>query len=181
MNGAMIDKNIAKKYAQAFIAVFPKSFGFNDIKKVDVACDFLQAHKRTLFFLQLPQFNQNRRRSMVADLVDYFSLPYDFSAVILLLINHNRSFYIPDTLRWITQLYKNSLNCTEFSIQTTQEIDDHDIDSIKKFLSHITHKKIIGVPLINTKLIAGVRLQSNEYLWEYSIRKHIRAVQGLKR
>ena len=181
MSRIIIDKNIAKKYAQAFITVFPKSFTFNDIKKIEVARDFLQTHKRTLFFLQLPQFNQNRRRSMVADLVDYFSLPHDFAVIIMLLIYHNRSFYIPDVLRWITQLYKDRLNCIEFSIQTAQEIDDQYVELIKKFLSHLTHKKIIGTPLINTQLIAGLRLQSNEYRWEYSIRKHIKAVQELKR
>lgn len=181
MNGTPVDKNIAKKYAQAFINVFPKAFGFGDLKKIEAAQFFLQTHKRTLFFLQLPQFDQERKNSMVADLIDYFSLPQGFTAIILLLIEHNRSFYIPDVLLWITKLYKDQINSAEFSIQTAQPVDDKQIESIKQFLSHLTHKKIIGVPSINTSLIAGLRLQSNDHLWEYSIRKHIKALQALKR
>lgn len=181
MNGTPIDKNIAKKYAQAFLNVFPKAFGFGDLKKIDAAQFFLQTHKRTLFFLQLPQFDQERKKSMVADLIDYFSLPHNFATIIFLLIQHNRSFYIPDVLLWITRLYKDQINSAEFSIQTAQEINDTQLESIKKFLSHLTHKKIIGVPSINTSLIAGLRLQGNEYLWEYSIRKQIKALQNLRK
>lgn len=181
MSQSMVDKNIAKKYAQAFISVFPKAFVFSDIKHIEIAQKFLQTHKKTLFFLQLPQFDYGRRKSMVIDLIDYFSLPQDFISVILLLIEHNRSFYIPDVLRWITKIYKDHLNSVEFSIQTPQEVDKNYIESIKQFLAHLTNKKIIGIPSINPYLIAGLRLQSNEHLWEYSIRKHIKALQQLKR
>src|SRR5687768_10437802 len=120
MNGTPVDKNIAKKYAQAFISVFPKAIILNDVQKIETAQKFLQTHKRTLFFLQLPQFDQERRKSMIADLIDYFSLPYDFATLLLLLIEHNRSFYIPEVLSWITQLYKDHINSIEFSIQTPQ-------------------------------------------------------------
>ena len=76
MNGTPVDKNVAKKYAHAFMAVFPQAILFNDIRKIDAAQKFLQTHKRTLFFLQLPQFDEERKKSMVADLIDYFSLPH---------------------------------------------------------------------------------------------------------
>jgi ATP synthase F1 delta subunit len=179
MNGS--NKDIAKKYAQAFMSVSPKAVAFNDVKKIETAQNFLQTHKRILFFLQLPQFDQERKKSMVADVIEYFSLPHDFSFIFSLLIEHNRSFYIPDVLFWIAQLYKNHINSTEFSIITPQEIEDKQIESIKQFLGHLLNKKIIGIPSIDTSLIAGVRLQSNEHLWEYSIRKHIKALQALKR
>lgn len=181
MNGAPVDKNAAKKYAQAFMNVFPKAFGFNDVKKIEAAQFFLQTHKRTLFFLQLPQFDQERKNSMVADLIHYFSLPHDFATIILLLIEHNRSFYIPEVLSWITQLYKEQINSMEFSIKTADEIDDKQLEVMKQFLGRLTHKKIIGTPSLDPSLIAGLRLQSNEYLWEYSIRKQIHALQALRK
>ncbi len=181
MNNTAVNKDVAKKYAQAFLAIFPKTFTFSDVKKIEAAYEFLQTHKRTLFFLQLPQFDQERRKSMVADLIDYFSLSDSLATIILLLIEHNRAFYIPTVFLWITRLYKQQINSTEFSIITTQEINDQQIESIKQFLGRLVNKKIIGTPSIDTSLIAGLRLQSNEYLWEYSIRKHINALQALKR
>lgn len=173
--------NIAKKYAQAFINIFPKAISFNDLKKIEAAQSFLQTHKRTLFFLQLPQFDQERKKSMVVDLIDYFSLPQDLVDLICLLIEHNRSFLIPEALVWITLIYKERINSVTFSVQSAHEIDTHQLESIKHFLSYLTHKKIIAVPSLNTSLIAGLRLQSNEHLWEYSVRKQIKAVQALRK
>lgn len=181
MNDKNINKDIAKKYAQAFMNIFPKSCSFNDLKKIENAQSFLQTHKRTLFFLQLPQFDHERKKSMVADLIDYFSLPHDLAVLMCLLIEHNRSFYIPEVLLWITLIYKDQINSVTFSIQSAHELDNQQLESIKQFLSYLTHKKIIAVPLINTSLIAGLRLQSNEYLWEYSVRKQIKAVQALRK
>lgn len=180
MNG-QINKNIAKKYAHAFMNIFPKACTFNDLKKIEIAQSFLQGHKRTLFFLQLPQFDHERKKSMVADLIDYFSLPQELAGLLHLLIQHNRSFYIPDALWWIAQLYKDQINSIEFSIKTAHEIDEQQINSIKQFLSYLTHKKIIAVSSIDTSLIAGLRLQSNEHLWEYSVRKQIKTLQALQK
>ncbi len=181
MKRTPIDKIVAQKYAKAFMGVFPKSFSLNDVKKIETAQFFLQTHKRTLFFLQLPQFTAERKKSMVADLIDYFSLPHDFAALILLLIHHDRSYYIPDVLLCLTELYKQQINSLEFSIQSAQPLSENKIESIKQFLGRLLTKKIIGIPSIDTSLIAGLRLQSNDYLWEYSIRKQMRALQLLKR
>lgn len=181
MNATPVNKNIAKKYAQAFMSVYPKAFAFNDIKKIESARTFLQNHKRTLFFLQLPQFDTERKKSMIADLVDYFSLPHSFSAIILMLIQHNRTSYIPSVFYWIIQLYYTQINAVAFSITSAHELNSDQVDSMEKFLEQSLHKKIIGTPLVNKSLIAGVRLQSNDYLWEYSVRKQIRNLKTLQK
>ena len=181
MNAPFIDKDLAKKYAQAFMAIFSKVIVLSDLKKIEVAQKFLQTHKRTLFFLQLPQFDQERRQSMVADLVDYFSLPTTFADIILLLIKHNRSFYIPEVLSWILTLYKEQIGIVEFSVKTAINIDEMQMGTMEQFLERMIGKKIKGALSLDSSLIAGVRLQSDNYLWEYSVRKQIRSVQTLKR
>ena len=64
MNYTPIDRNISQKYAQAFMAIFPKAITFADIGKINIAQKFfLNSIKQTLFFLQLPQFNQETKKS----------------------------------------------------------------------------------------------------------------------
>ena len=180
MKGVAIDKNIAMKYAKAFMAVFPKTIVSNIMKNLEHAQIFLQRHKRTLFFLQLPQFDDERRKSMVADLIGYFALPEDLAHMVLLLIKHNRSYHLPDVLACIAELYKERMNYKEFSIESAHDMSTQQIESIKQFLESKLNKKIIGVPSIDTSLIAGLRLQSNDYLWEYSIRKQLKTLRSLK-
>ena len=181
MNYTPVDRNVSQKYAQAFMAVFPKSCTFADMGKINIAQKFLQTRKQTLLFLQLPQFDQERKKSMVADLISHFSLPHQLSTVMLLLIAHNRSFYIPDVLLCITQLYKEQTNSIEFSLKSAQSLNEKQIESIKQFLGKLLNKNIIARSSIDTSLIAGLRLQSNDYLWEYSVRKHIQTLRALER
>jgi F-type H+-transporting ATPase subunit delta len=181
VNHTPVNKNIAKKYAQAFMAVFPKSLTFADMGKIEIAQKFLRAHKHILLFLQLPQFDHERKKSMVADLIGHFSLPDQLSAIILLLITRNRSFYIPDVLTSINELYKKQTNCIEFSLKSAHNLNSTHIESIRQFLKRLLDKNIITTSSIDTSLIAGIRLQSNDYLWEYSIRKHIQTLHALEK
>lgn len=181
MNFVPVDKNIAKKYAQAFMTVFPKSLTLIDISAIETAEKFLQKNKKTLFFLQLPQFDEQRRESMIADLIGYFSLPHKLTKLLLLLIAHNRSFYIPDVLWFIIELYKEQTNSVNFSIKSAHSLNQKQIESIKQFLGRLTGKNIIATPIIDTSLIAGLRLQSNNNLWEYSVRKQIQALRALQK
>ncbi|HSC25271.1 MAG TPA: F0F1 ATP synthase subunit delta [Candidatus Babeliales bacterium] len=180
MNHTYVDKDIAKKYATAFIKVFFTSITFADINRIEKAQKFLQTHKRTLFFLQLPQFDHKIREAMVADLVNYFSLPMQLSTIILLLIDHNRSYYIPEVLSFIIILYREQTGSIQFVCTSSQVLNEEQIESIKKFLERYIHKNITCVQSINPSLIAGIRLQSNNYLWEHSVYKHIQALYSLK-
>ena len=181
MNNTPISRTTANKYAKAFMAVFPKKLTLADVGKITIAQKFLQSHKQILLFLQLPQFDQERKKSMVADLIGHFSLPDHFSKIILLLIEHNRSFYIPAVLSCIAQLYKNQTNSVDFSLKSAQNLSEKQIESIKQFLGKLLDKNIISTVSIDPSLIAGLRLQSNDHLWEYSVRKHIQSLQKLER
>ncbi len=181
INNVPINKNTAKKYACAFMTVFPKILTLNDINKIKIAQTFLQTHKRTLFFLQLPQFDHNRKQSMISDLVGYFSLPVIFTKLLELLIKHNRSFYIPDVFFFIIEIYKEQTHSIDFSLQSSHALDHEQIESIKQFLGQRIGKNIIATPIINKSLIAGLRLQSNTIMWEYSVRKQINALHELKK
>jgi ATP synthase F1 delta subunit len=176
-----IDRNISQKYAKAFMALFPKSVTFADIGKIKIAQQFLQKHKQALLFLQLPQFNHTTKKSMIADLISHFSLPEQLSAIMLLLVKHNRSFYIPDVLFCINQLYKQQTNSMIFSFKSAHTLGEQQIDTIKRFLEKLVHKNIIAEPSLDRSLIAGLRLQSNEYLWEYSVRKHLQSLHELEK
>jgi F-type H+-transporting ATPase subunit delta len=181
VNYTPIDRNIAKKYAKAFMAVFPRACTLADMGKISIAQKFLQTHKQTLLFLQLPQFDQDRKKSMIADLISHFSLPEQLSTIMFLLITHNRSFYIPDVLLCITQLYKEQTNSIEFSLKSTQILNEKQVESIKQFLGRLLNKNIIATSSLDASLIAGLRLQSNDYLWEYSVRKHMQTLLALEK
>jgi F-type H+-transporting ATPase subunit delta len=181
VNYTPIDRNISQKYAKAFMTIFPKAITLADTGKMKIAQQFLQTHKQILLFLQLPQFNQEKKQSMIADLISHFSLPEQLSTIMLLLIKHNRSFYIPDVLLCINQLYKQHTNSMCFALKSAHALHAQQIEVIKRFLEKLIHKNIIAEPSVDRSLIAGLRLQSNEYVWEYSVRKQIQTLHELEK
>ena len=181
MNYTSVDISTAKKYAQAFVRVFSQKITFSDCVKIEHAQKILSVRRRILFFLQLPQLDTIARTSMIEDLVDYFLLPHQFLSLFLLLIAHNRSFYIPYVLLFIVQLYKKRSNILDFSVISSHSLTEKQESQIKLFLAHSAGKNIMCSYSVNKNLIAGVRMQSVEYMWEYSVRKQLLCLRALEK
>jgi ATP synthase F1 delta subunit len=168
--------NVAKKYAKAFLHCFPH-ITFASIMNIEKAQQFLQDHRRALFFLQLPQFTEQTRLSMVEDLVAYFSLPQECVHILLLLLKHDRSFLIPEVLFFIVLLYKENNTIVDFIVKSSHHIDEKQKKTMALFLERNFGKKSICTFAIDNRLIAGIRAQSTEYIWEYSVRKQLQSLR----
>ena len=180
MEHTVVDMSIAKKYAQAFMSSFPRVITLSSLDTIHAAQQFLQTHRRTLYFLQLPQFTAEHRVSMLTDMVEHFSLSQDFIHLFLLLITHNRSFYIPAVLSWVIELYKKEHGIVNFTVMSAHHLTDNYRSIIKRFLDTMTGQNSICSFVLNTSLIAGMRMKSNECQWEYSVRKQLKQLKKLE-
>ncbi len=171
--------NIAKKYACAFLNLFSGQITHADISKIVAAHTFLQDHRETLFFLQLPQFTDAVRLSMIEDLVGYCALPQECIKLFLLLTTHSRAFLIPDVLWYIEKFYKKRSDSTDFIVKSAHVLNDTQKDRVKAFLYAYLGKNGICTYVIDSSLIAGIRIQSSDYMWEYSVRKQLLCLQAL--
>ncbi len=172
---------VAKKYAQAFLNLFFSQITSTDVQKIATAQLFLQNHRKSLFFVQLPQFTDAIRLSMIEDLIGYLSLPQECIKIFLLLIKENRSYLMPDVLFFIVSLYKERVNAVDFAVTTACPLDETQKNSINMFLGRIVHKNSSCTYAIDRTLIAGIRAQSVEYMWEYSVRKQLMRLRALEK
>jgi ATP synthase F1 delta subunit len=176
MNGSMAEVVVARKYAQAFVNVYAEEVSLRMLTLFDTASSFLRTNRNVILLLSLPHMDQEQRVQMVHQLVDYFSLPSQCEQLFTVLLSHNRSFLIPIVLWYIVQIYKKRVNIIDFSILSSDELDSIALEQIKRFLEHKTGKEIMYSHRVDKKLIAGICLSSDEYVWEYSVRKHINAI-----
>jgi ATP synthase F1 delta subunit len=179
VNNRLFNDVIAKKYAQAFINVYASGLTGADCDAYESARKFLQTHHRALFFLQLPQLDDSTKKAMIADIVARFNMPDETSKLFWLLIMHDRSFYIPRVLFFIVRLYKRQHAIVDFSVISSHPLDEHKAASIQNFLQHSINKRVVCTYSVNKYLIAGVRMRSDEYMWEYSARKQIDSLRAL--
>lgn len=179
MNYTASDLRITKKYALAFFKVFGHHIHYTDSAKIEAAQKLLSLRRNILFFLQLPHLDVTTKSSLIEDLVDYLALPTVFLHLFMVLVKDNRIFYSSRILFFIVQLYKQSHNIQCFTITTAHEISTHQKERIKYFLNTLTGSSIMCSYAINRSLIAGIRMQSFEYLWEYSVRKQLACLRSL--
>ena len=162
---------IARKYAKAFLSIFIDKISlkdFNTIKKLE---KFFSEHKKTLFFLSIPNISSEQKYTLLVKLFKEFETFEHLDSLIRLLLDHKRIFLIKDVLKHIIILYKELKNIMLFNITSSHQLDESSLEILEKFLATKTSKSIISQYKIDKNLIAGIRLKSYTLLWEYSIQK----------
>lgn len=166
---------LAKRYALAFLNVFP--FATNILERIKEAIIFLDQHDEVFSMLKIPLLDETKKTQALEDyLIERFKLPESFKKLIAVLIAHKRSYMINDILRLIVEVYEERAGIEFFDVRSSSSLDNVDIKTLEQFLADKTNHTIIAEQKQDSDLIAGIRLQSAQHLWEYSIRKQLAAM-----
>jgi len=162
---------IARKYAKAFLNLYEDQISLEDLDNIRKLEHFFASHKKVIFFLSVPNIQTITKEKLLDELFQRFNLKTLLNPLVHLLSNSKRLFLIDNILTHIKLIYKKRNDITRFTITSSHEMPPQDIKIIEKFLACQTNKTIISTYNIDKKLIAGIRLQSDTLLWEYSIGK----------
>lgn len=162
---------VAKKYAQAFANIFLDTLSLQDYDNMQMAA--ANINKQVLFFLRLPVLDSSVKKNALNTLSKRFKLPSSVQRLLHVLLHDNRLFLICDVLRYICSLYRQYKHISEFAIISSHPLTKDKIEVIKHFLVQMTRQNIMYTYKIDKELIAGIRLQSDTFLWEYSIRQRL--------
>ena len=165
---------VARKYAQAYLNVFGDQHTFQDFCSLWRACQFLSEHHSLLFYLSLPMIQEVDKKRFIDIFFEKFHLFDSLKQLFYLLLKNKHIFLTIDVLQDIYSLYKIKNNISELQISSSSDLSEEKIEEIKSFfikLSGLSH--VVVRYSVNPSLIAGIRLQSETYLWEYSIARQL--------
>lgn len=170
---------IAKRYAVAYLNIFLHKLNDQDLFKIKTAYDFLIAHDQIFFLLTLPNISLSDKTNLIDLFLEKFNLSFDLKKIFLLLVKDNRISLLKDVFKIIIDLYQIRKNIIIFDISSSDPLDKNDMDIIMKFLYKNTNNDILPIYRIDKSLIAGIKLQSDSFLWECSIRKQLASTKKL--
>lgn len=173
------DSLIAKKYAQAFLNLSIEKFDDQDILKIRIAYDFLTNNNQVFYSLSLPNIALSVKTKFIDVFLKKFDLNFELKGLFLLLLKDNRINLVKEVLKSIVNIYQLKKNIMIFDISSSYKLDNNDKDIILEFLQKNTDKKILPIYKIDKNLVAGIKLQSGSYLWEYSINKQLAGTNKL--
>ncbi|MDP3889117.1 MAG: ATP synthase F1 subunit delta [bacterium] len=173
-----VDENLlAQKYARAFITVFGDQLTLEKVDKLYNAAEFLAANQRIIFFMKLAMIDDKIKKQSLDFLCKRFNLDDTVKKLMLLLLKHKRLSLLEYVLRTVSKVYKNQAGIELFTLISSHELSEHDKQVLKQFLEQQTGHTIMYNYKIDKQLIAGIRMQSDQHLWEYSIAKQLHAMQ----
>lgn len=169
---------IARRYAQAFLNVFIDAISLDDCSHIEMAAHFLTKHRQALFFLTLPHIEFSTKVSLLERLMKSLSVDPSINKLIKLLIRDKRLFLLPEVFEQISLLYREEKNIKLFMVMSSHTLEEKALRVVQRFLATKIGCDIVYTYKENRDLIAGIRLQSDTLLWEYSIRKQLMMMQA---
>ncbi|MCA9770485.1 ATP synthase F1 subunit delta [Candidatus Dependentiae bacterium] len=164
---------IAQKYAVAFVNVYGKHI---DKNMCDMLMDLAWKLKKkygALALLSTPCIAYEAKHHALKKL-----LPVQyFDTLIGLLIKNKRILLLPQVLVHIVKYYYKQHNIIRFVISSAQELTGQEIKTVVDFLATKANTVVIYHYKIDQQLIAGIRAQSDQFVWECSVRQRLQHIE----
>jgi len=169
--------DLAKKYAQAYLHSFGEDHSLEDFSSMWRAAQFLSEHHSLLFYLSLSMIHEVDKKRFIDIFFEKFHLFDSLKQLFYLLLKNKHIFLAADTLRDIYGLYKIKHKISDLQVSSSSDLSEEKIEEIKKFFTKLSGQQVVVRYSVNQDLIAGVRLQTETFLWEYSIAQQLRKLK----
>lgn len=173
-----IDKNIiAYKYAKAFLNVFFSSISREDIDRLPKIRLMFSKEPGLMLFLKLSSIPSEQRSKYLQQFLEKNNLKGIWHDLVRALMKHKRIQLFCRILFYIEKFYFEKIGLIKWSVLSSLDLDNKEKDIIKNFLEIKSRKKAECIYSIEPTLIAGLKMQSHQYLWENSIQERIRELE----
>jgi len=204
-----ISSMLARRYAQAFLSVYGEQVTAQTGENLVRFKQFLVANRALIYLFTIPSIDQKTKERGLGFLAEKFELPRSFYSLMVLLLFSRRISLLPQVLYSVVALYKKEHGIQSFAIHSSHALSGPELDQLRDFLTEqIANKQSAnqGADLVTNigeknnsghdnkeqknihvvcsykqdkDLIAGIRMQSETYLWEHSIARQLRAIELL--
>lgn len=163
----------SKKYAKAFLQEFHDSLTIDQVQNFKTVIKFFKQHSDFLSIVSVLASRYPESCTLLEELKNHFGLPASVEKLIQVLIAHKKLHIFSEVLQDIYCLYMLKNNILEVTIATAAALEEDQKQKFEEFFKKLSGKKIISSAIIDESLIAGIRMQSDLFLWENSIKSRI--------
>ena len=169
---------LSRKYATAFLNLFIDKLSLADYNTIVRTAAFLQEEPRLVSYFKLPRVDVVKKK-VITVLFKEFKLPSILKKLTDLLMRDQRLFLLGQVLKSMEQLYRQRKEIMAFEVSSSYKLTEKQLETITDLLVTKTGKRIEYEYEVDNALIAGIRLQSDTLLWEYSIARQLAEAQRL--
>jgi F0F1-type ATP synthase delta subunit len=170
---------LAKKYATAFLNCYEKTVSLHDFCSLVNGVEALKQYHRMFTLLDISYISKTSREKALDAILKKTKIPRVIDPLLQLLTDHQRLSLFPLVIWYVTVVYGQRHALLLVTLRSSLALTQEYTDILKGFLSKQTGCHIIATPLVDSALIAGIRMESSTYLWEHSIAQRLRFLRQL--
>ncbi len=167
---------LSRKYAQAYLNV-AHDLTYDAVLHIVEMGKFLKAQRQALFLLSVPSISDEVKKAGLAAIMERVKAPASFMPLISLLLVTHRLYLLAEVCFTIDSLYREMHHIHTVIIASSSPLASDQKEAIEHFLAARVKGTILYTYRQDPALIAGIRIQSDTLLWEYSINQHLRDLQ----
>jgi F0F1-type ATP synthase delta subunit len=170
------ERILGARYAAALLAINQEPFSEEACNALREAIHYYTTTPMVLIYLQTPLLDAARKREALALIRMRFKLPSIIEKIDLLLLEHARFFLLPvvyTALIYQSNAQAGRITCTVTSAGYLSSAQQH---ACKEFVQAVSGKKPLIEWVEHSALIAGMRIQTEDWLWEDSLDARLRAL-----
>ena len=171
---------LAKKYAKAFINLYGNALNLELVERLEIVADYLKRQHEALFYVQLSDLDNALTKGNFKAMLKSFDIDELFEPLIDLLLKDRRITLLPGVIHHVCGLYLEKNNIMHFIVESPLVLHTDEMTILRSYLAEKTGKNILFTVKKNAQLIAGLRVYSDTYGFEHSIRKQLRAIGTFK-
>lgn len=166
--------SVANKYAQAFLDVYGTTIDRDEIQHIEEAAHFLRRQRRALFLFQVSALSRSIKQEKLRELCERFHLTDATARLAQKLLKDKRASFLASVFESISELFKRQRGIVTVHITSACVLADAQKIFLEKFIMQHRKGEMHFVYAIDASLIAGIRVQGDMFLWEFSIAKQLR-------
>jgi len=169
-------EQIARKYARAFLRVNHQRMNPDVVAAMVAFVADCRDQRQQFFYVWLSSMSIFAKKEIIRTWARRHNLNDLLDSLIKLLAEQGRLLLFIDVIEQIIIVHNEKQGIVEVRCFTAQPLLQEQLTNIRDFLNRLTGKTIVLVPVIDSSLIAGIRLQSETFLWEYSVAQQLQAM-----
>lgn len=168
-----IDNEIlASRYARAHLNYVACSKDLNFAVRLGSFATFLDLYKHRLIQVDATFYEM---------LGNIFSLDNcRIGLIARLLSRQGRLVLMPSVMRYFFEYYKRKYMLAFCKIEVSHELSDDQKEFLANFIVRASGKEIVFSVKVDRSLIAGIRIEGDEMLWESSVARQLRVIEQLQ-
>lgn len=164
---------LSYKYARALLSV-ANDITPEQIKRIETTLPILRKHRQTLLYITLLHHKYEAKHGSLDVFIDRFDVIGSVKKLIHLLLEDKRLVMLPDILQATIDLYKQDHHITSCTITSTDELPTQQKKDLETLIKKIVHGTVEAQYQTDPHLIAGMRVQTDNLLFEHSVEKQLR-------